>query len=222
MTKYRPNQEAYWSSETFPAWSATLTFPEDGIDYEEFRQKVNRTAQTEQHRYTGLITLGPVANQVTSFTRTLYPRKKYPVPQVDECAIGIAKLGEVFGVIAEPDSMPENTYRAPLGLYVGQQDTYERTPDHAIGNIRNMLAAKGLGSIVTAANVFTVRFGESGIANYTEPVVVAMGPLTEINDICDLAVELGQERFTLEHFPLGSPPTVQMIETIHCREPEWR
>lgn len=222
MTKSIPNEKAYWSSDVFPAWSATLTFPENRIAYEKFRQNVNCTAQTERHRYTGLITLDPATNQVTSFTRTLYPRKKYPVPQVDECAIGMTKLGEAFGVLVEPDNMPTNTYRAPLGLYVGQQDTYERAPDHTIDSVQDMLATKGLGSIVTAANVFTVRFGESGVENYTEPVAVTTGPLAEIDDICDLAVELGQERFTLERFPLGSPPTVQMIETIHCQEPEWR
>lgn len=222
MSKFRPDQETYWSSDAFPAWSATLAFPEDGIAYEEFRQKVNHTAQAEQHRYTGLITHNPTTDQVALFTRTLYPRKKYPVPPVDECAIGMTKLGEAFGSLVESDNMPTNTYRAPLGLYVGQQDTYERVPDHTVDSIQERLAAKGLGSMVTAANVFTVRFTENGVENYTEPVAVTTGPLAEIKDICDLAVELGQERFSLERFPLGSPPTVQMIETIHCQEAEWR
>jgi hypothetical protein len=222
MSKFRSGQETYWLSDAFPAWSATVTFPEDGITYEEFRQRVNRTAEAEQHRYTGLITYNPTTDQVASFTRTLYPRKKYPVPPVEECATGMTKLGEALGVLVKPDRMYANTYRAPLGLYVGQQDAYERAPDHTVDSIQEELAAKGLGSIVTTANVFTVRFTGNGVENYTEPVAVAIGPLAEINDICDLAVDLGQERFTLEQFSIGSLPTVQMVETVHCQEPEWR
>jgi|GEM_PF-1514992 len=222
MGEARPSrQEQYWGSEVFPAWSAKLTFSE-GIPYEQFRQTVNTAAEAQKHRYTGLITRDPATGYVTSFTRTIYPRKKYSVTQSEDCAAGMARLAESFGATVEDDSVAPDSFRMPLGLYIGQDDdSYDRPHDHNVAGIQRTLASRGLLSTATQAEVFTVRFTENGTANYIEPVAIVIGPTYEVSAACDLAVELGQERFTLEQFPMHAAPQVQMIETIHCREPEW-
>ena len=220
MNKPTPEQTQYWASESFPAWSATVTLL-DGLSYESFRETVNQTATQQQHRYTGLITRESDGS-VTSFTHTLYPRRKYPMPALGECADGMAKLAESLGVPVEANSVQEGFYRAPIGLYVGQQDVYETAPEHSIESVQAKIALRGMRSVVAAADVFTVRFTKDGVDNYTEPVAVVNGPLSEVGKICMLAVDLGQERFTLEQSPVYEQPTVQMIETIHCQEPEWR
>ncbi len=223
MGEARPSpQEQYWESEVFPAWSAKLTFSPGSMPYEQFRQTVNTTAEAQRHRYTGLITRDPAIGYVTSFTRTIYPRKKYPVTRPEDCAAGMARLAESFGTAVEDDNVAPDSYRIPIGLYIGQDDdSYDRPPDHNVVDIQHTLASRGLLSTATLAEVFTVRFTENGTANYIEPVAVIIGPTHEASAVCDLAVELGQERFTLEQFPLHTAPQVQMVETTHCREPEW-
>ncbi|HEX9153831.1 MAG TPA: hypothetical protein VF809_03355 [Candidatus Saccharimonadales bacterium] len=100
-----PPERAYWGSEEFPAWSARLTFPEGGMPDDQFRRTINATAEAFGHRYTGFVTRDPDTSNITSFTRTIYPRKKYPVTNPEDCAEGMARLAESFGVSVEADNV---------------------------------------------------------------------------------------------------------------------
>lgn len=213
--------EQFWGSEPSAAWSASIAFPEGGIPRSQFEETMVAAAEELDHRYTGFITLDPSTGNVTSFTRTIYPRRKYPVTPPEECAEGLSQLATAFGTVVVPDVHQSDSFRAVLGLQIGQQDTYNTPPAYAVDDVQAHLLDRTQGSSATLAEVFTVRFSESGTTTYTEPVAVVTGPIADMRDVCLLGVDLGQERFTLERYDDGHAPVVQMIETVHCQEPEF-
>ena len=215
-----PSHEAdkkhdYWISPAIPAWSGRLELPP--TPYQAFVDQVIAAADTTKHRYTGLVELDNDGN-VTRYTGTTYPRKKYAMPSIAERQAGIEYLAEQYGVSPSHDTQPDGTLRAVIGLYAGQQDHYDTPPDFNPKEVEQALPPE---STVTPAQVLTIRFDDKGkISTYTEPVAVVTALVESTAVVCELGVALQQERFTLETFS-DERHDVVMVETIHCKEPEY-
>jgi hypothetical protein len=222
MSETLSGPEQFWGSERYPAWGARLRFGNEGISFEEFSATVLAIAERTSHRYTGFITRDETTGNVTSFTRTIAPRRKHGTPTPEECARSMYRLADAFRLPLEADPVDADSFRTLMGLHIGQKDSYDGPPDYAVDEVQAMLAARGLSSTATAAEVFTIRFGEGNTATpRLEAVADLRGPLQELDDIAELGTHMGQERFAFERFYGTTRRTVQMIESIHCQEREF-
>lgn len=202
-----PIEQAPRFRETEPVglWSARMDLK---LPYIEFEQTVNRVAQTSGQRYTGFITRDDDGN-VTSFTRTRYPRKKYGVSSIVECQEGMVALAAELDTNPRP-SLQQSGFRVVLGLVEGYDDT---APTHSIDEVREELP----GAKVTPAEVFAVRHTQDGTSVYTEPVAIIEAPLDMVSEVYSLGDRLKQERFTIEDFESG---IAYVVETRFCTEPD--
>lgn len=192
-------------TEAVELWSARLDLQ---LSYAEFEQTVIETAQKSGQRYTGFITKDEQGN-VTSFTRTRYPRRKYGVATLTECHDGMVVLAAELGSILQPDPH-QSGFRIVLGLLEGYDG---KAPTHSADEVRQALP----GAKVTPAEVFAVRHTEEGTSVYTEPVAIVAGPNDLLGDVYLLADSLRQERFTIEDFDRG---IAYVVETRFCTEPD--
>ena len=196
---------AFRETEPTPLWSRVITCD---LSPAEFTERTIQCAQEIEQGFTGFTT--SENGRITSFTRTLYPRKKYGTPSVEECANGVDILADRLGGTVQPDPQTQGV-RVVMGLYKGYST--DIIPG-AVDTIARRLPNANLGN----ADVFTVRLNEGGASTYTEPAAVIQTSTANVPTICHLAYELHQERFAIESF---DDATTSMIETSHCTGPDY-
>jgi len=205
--------------ELIPQWSARIFLD---APYDDFIQTALQAATNSQHHYTGTITRDLATGNVTSFTRTRFPRNKYgPPPTVEECEAGMQYLASVFGVEVTKETHQPSTTRIVLGLYEGQHATGARQetdgPDYSVDEIASQL---GMGFIVRPAEVFSVRLASDGSAShYSEESAEIVFPTAEKMRVYELGDAMKQERFSVEDFT-DSRGWSYMVETRWCQEPD--
>lgn len=198
---------AFRETEPTPLWSRTITCD---LSPSEFRERIVRCAQAINQGFTGFTTMNE-NGRVTSYTRTLYPRKKYKTPTVEECEAGFEILTQALGGEVQTSS-PTQGVRVVMGLYKGYSE--EIIPG-AMEKIQSQFP-KGN---VRSAEVFTVRLEDDGsTSTYEEPAAAILANATDIQTVCTLANDLDQERFALENFDTQQ---ASMIETPHCTGPDY-
>ncbi len=192
-------------TEPIKLWSACIGL---FLPYKNFETTVSSIARTNSQRYTGFITKDSEGN-VTSFTRTRYPRRKYGVASIEECEAGMRALAATFNTATEPDPQTSG-FRVVLGLKEGYDD---EAPIHTLEEIKREL----IGLNATPAEVFAVRWSDEGVSVYTEPVAIVEGTLNLVDRVYAAADTFKQERFTVENFDQG---LAYVVETRFCTEPD--
>lgn len=214
---YRP--PTFREIEPIPQWSARIVVD---IPYDDFIATTLRAASEAQHRYTGTLSRDPITGNVTSFTRTRFPRKKYgQPPTIQECEAGMLYLGELFGVEPSKESHELGTSRIVLGLYEGQHATGSRGelegPDYSV---QDVAARLGTDFSVTPAEVFSVRLAADGsVSHYSEELAEIVFSTGDKQRVYELGDAMKQERFSVEDFneQVGQS---YMVETRWCQEPD--
>lgn len=191
--------------EPIELWSAKLTFT---MPYADFEQKVSTIAQRVGQGFTGFISTDDDGN-VTSFTSTRYPRKKYGIASLEDCQLKTSALSEELGATLQVEEH-NDSIRVVLGLLEGYDS---EAPTHDVDEIHQELSE----ARVTPAQVFAVRLNEDGTSVYTEPVAVIETSAHSLNNIYQLADRFKQERFTVEDF---NNQTAHVVETRYCSEPD--
>lgn len=192
--------------------------------YEDFIRIVLGAAANAQHRYTGTLTRDPVTGNVTSFTRTRFPRNKYgPPPTVKECEAGISYLAGLCRTEAVKESHSPGTSRVVLGLYEGQHASgWRDQPDGPDYSVQEVGLRLGIGFSVSSAEVLNVRLAPDGTtSHYSEQLAEIIFPTTGKQRVYDLADAMKQERFSVEDFHKQGGRSY-MVETRWCREPDPR
>jgi hypothetical protein len=205
--------------EPIPQWSARFVVD---ISYDEFIAKTLRAASDTQHRYTGTLTRDPATGDVTSFTRTRFPRNKYgPPPTIEECEAGMLYLANTFGAEATREVHQPGTSRIVLGLYEGQHATGSRAePDGPDFSVQDVAAQLGAGFVVSQAEVLSVRLAADGVtSHYSEELAEIVFSTTEKWRVYDLGDAMQQERFSVEDFDEQGGLSY-MVETRWCQEPD--
>lgn len=195
----------YRETEPIALWSGLIRM---NINPRAFEQTVCRAAAVNEQRYTGYITKDENGN-VTSFTRTRYPRKKYGVSSIDECMSGMVSLASNLGTELLPDPR-RNGFRVVFGLVEGYETD---APIHSIEEVQSALSD----CAVSPAEVFVVWPSDDKTPIYREPVAIIDGHLESIKKVYDLADKMKQERITIEDFEHG---VAYVVETRHCTEPD--
>ncbi|HET6746602.1 MAG TPA: hypothetical protein VFH06_00670 [Candidatus Saccharimonadales bacterium] len=211
--------------EPIPQWSARLEFD---MPYDEFIVTTLAAAAEAQHRYTGTLTRDSHTGNVTSFTRTRFPRNKYGLPPgIVECEAGVQYLAEKLGAVHLREAHQPGTSRIVLGLYEGQHATGARTdadgPDHSVQEI---VALLGEDAIVQQGEVFSARLDSKNgsVSHYSEDIAEIIFPTVEKQRVYLLGDAMKQERFSVEDFTgdnnmwLGGQS--YMVETQYCKEPD--
>ncbi len=193
--------------ETQPAdlWSARLTLR---LPYADFKHITSRTAQNNGQSYTGFITKDDNGN-VTSFTRTRYPRKKYGIASIEACQAGMVTLANELNAIMKPDPQTKD-FRVALGLFEGYGD---QNPQHSPNEVQQLLPWAS----ILPAEIFALRFHEETTSIYSEPVAIISGPSDRVAQMYSVAENLKQERFTVEDF---DKRLAYVVETRFCKEPD--
>jgi len=205
--------------EPIPHWSARIVVD---VPYDDFISTTLRAASEAQHRYTGTLTRDAATGNVTSFTRTRFPRNKYgPPPTVEECEAGMLYLGDLFGVEPSKEVHKPGTSRIVLGLYEGQHATGRRGepegPDYSVQGVAMRL---GAGYSVSPSEVLSVRLATDGSAShYSEELAEIVFPTIDKQHVYDLGDEMKQERFSVEEFSEQGGLSY-MVETRWCQEPD--
>lgn len=199
-----------------PQWSAKIAI---NVPYDEFIQTVLLAAAKLKHRYVGTLTRSKSGN-VTSFTHTRFPRKKYGrPPTIKECQRAINYLAVQFSAKAKREVGKSGTSRIVLGLHKGQHATGARNkaPDYSITYVISKL---GRGYGVSLAEVLSVRLEPNGKATrYSEPIVEIILPTTQKLLVYNLGDAMKQERFSAEDF-ISNGGWSYMVETRYCKEPD--
>ncbi|TAL14385.1 hypothetical protein EPN95_03255 [Patescibacteria group bacterium] len=198
-------REFFKESEPVELWSTSIAL---SVPYAEFERVVSQAAKADGQRYTGFITKDAGGN-VTSFTRTRYPRQKYGIASIEACENGMIALAAKLGSAMRPDKQKDG-FRVVLGLREGYDDN---APVHLTDEIQTALP----GATVSSAEIFALRHTQGGPSLYTEPAAVITGPAQMIDEVYYLADTLLQERFAVEDFDLG---VARMIEPRFCTEPD--
>ncbi len=201
------SEPQFKETEPIELWSARLSLQ---IPYSEFERTVLALASINGQSYTGYISTND-DNEVTSFTRTRYPRKKFGVPSIYECVTSTEELAEAMGgthVIYQASS--KQGFRVVMGL----QEGYDiHSPMHTITEVEQVT----LDARVTPADIFAVRHTGSEMSVYTEPVAVIQGHTRLLPRIYNLGDTFRQERFTVENFDTHRS---YVVETRFCTEPD--
>lgn len=195
---------SFRETEPISLWSARLGLK---LPYADFERTIRRVAAYNNQRYTGFIAKD-IDGDVTSFTGTRYPRKKYGVATIDECRAGMLELANSFGSELQRDQA--TGFRVVMGLIEGYDN---EAAIHTVEEVqRDLLSAR-----VSSAEVFAIRLQGGAVSVYTEPVAVIEGPLNLIKDVYLLGDRLRQERFTIEDF---DDQVSYVVETRFCTEPD--
>lgn len=196
---------AFRETESTQLWSRVITCD---LSPAEFKEKTVQCARDIGQGFTGFTT--SENGRITSFTRTLYPRKKYGTPTVEECVSGVDVLAGQLNGTVQPDPQTSGI-RVVMGLYEGYST-------NIIPGAVDAIAGRLPDANLSQADVFTVRLDKDGASTYTEPAVVIRTKETDTLEVCRLAYTLHQERFALENF---GQRTASMVETSHCTSPDY-
>jgi len=205
--------------EPIPQWSARITLDDP---YDLFVDLALRAAADTQHRYTGTLTRDPATGNVTSFTRTRFPRNKYgPPPTIEACEAGMLYLAGLLWSVATREELPPGTSRIVLGLYEGQHTIGRRHElqgtDYSLAHIATQLGAD---FTINPAEVFSVRLGNDGSASYySEEAAEIVLTTVDKRQVYALGAAMKQERFSVEDFDEQSGRSY-MVETQWCQEPD--
>jgi len=187
-------------------WSASISL--DGVSQREFDCALNYVILC-----TGQNFLGFIDRERNMYIRSRYPRKKYGIPSIEECRESMSLLGNVLHkTVTEKKERDKLCFRIVLGLVEGYG---EQNTCHSIDLVRNSLPSSlniRKGKIYSAGFLYN-----SDYAVYKEPAAIIEGPCDAIMSVYRLAVELNQERFTVDEFFSFVSFTV---ETRHCRHPD--
>ncbi len=180
---------------------------------ERFKETPQRVAVEQGESFSGFVTHSN--DQIHTFTRTRYPRKKYGIPTIEAITASIRLLAERLRdiQIVDETALRKNILRVVLGLLEG----YEKdSPIHTIDEVRRELGDTSLRAI--SANVIVVRPDGTGSCDvYTESCAVITGLPDEIEAVYDLADKFKQQRFTVEDF---NRKLAWIVETPHYTNPD--
>lgn len=224
MPSINHNREFYRSPafreiEPIPQWSARIIVD---VPYTDFIMTTLRAATQARHRYTGTLTRDLKTGNVTSFTRTRFPRNKYgPPPTIKECETGMLYLADIFRAEATREGHELGTSRITLGLYEGQHATGRRAesrgPDHSV---QDVAAHLGRNFAVSPAEVLSIRLAADGSAShYSEELAEIIFPTIHKQQVYNLGDQMKQERFSVEDFDEQGGRSY-MVETRWCQEPD--
>lgn len=194
--------------ETEPVWLRSDRVDID-VPYTEFEKSVAEVVQETGFRYAGFVTKADNGN-VTSFTRTGYPRTKYGVDSYDDHKRSLDLLADKLDSVFERE-YKEEVIRTVFGLNEGNGNQALR---HDIQEVEEALP----NSEVTPAEVFATHPTEQSVSIYNAPAVVVKTPLNMLNQIYRLGHNLKQERFTIENFEVY---LAYIVETEYCTESDF-
>lgn len=193
-------------TEPVELWSATMPLPP--TPFEVFQSRVLRLAGLNRERYTGFVHLD-MDGFVTDFTRTRYPRRKYGVPTVNACVMGMWALADEFD-----STVAREEQHGGLRVVMGLKEGYAAdAPVHSVADVMYRMPE----AQVEAASVFAVRLTDGGASAYSEPVAVVRTGVNARFDLYRLGDDLKQERFSIEDFDAHQ---AYMVETRYCTEPD--